>query len=182
MTVLDGATRASETAPGLEIRLVRPQEFEAAGRLAERAYSHDYAISEAYRASLLDVGPRAAEHQVWVAVDSESGSLLGTVATARPGATISHLAGAGEMDFRLLGVDPAARGRGVGEALTRHVIALAAERGLRRVVMNSGPQMLAAHRLYERLGFRRLPARETVVVESGVRLYAFGLDLPASRA
>ena len=47
--------------------------------------------------------------------------------------------------------------------------------------MNSGPVMLAAHRLYARLGFRRLPERDIVITENGrpLTLFTFGLDLDA---
>jgi hypothetical protein len=43
--------------------------------------------------------------------------------------------------------------------------------------MNSGPQMIGAHRLYQQLGFTRLPERKTRLVD-GHLLFAFGLDLP----
>ncbi|GAA4845665.1 hypothetical protein GCM10023221_25040 [Luteimicrobium xylanilyticum] len=156
------------------VRLVEPAEHEAVGDLLERAYTADYAIGDEYRASLHAVAERAAEHQVWVA--ARGNELLGSVATPRLGRTISPLAQPGELDFRLLGVDPSARGQGVGRLLTRHVVGLARERGLVRVVMNSGPRMLPAHALYASLGFRRLHERETRVVEGGT-LLAFGLDV-----
>lgn len=55
-------------------------------------------------------------------------------------------------------VDSAARGRGVGEALTREALRVAAERGVRNVDLTSRPARAAANRLYERTGFVR---RET---------------------
>jgi ribosomal protein S18 acetylase RimI-like enzyme len=62
-------------------------------------------------------------------------------------------------------VDAAARGRGIGEALTRHAIELARASGARRVHLTSHPRREAANRLYRRLGFE---PRETNV-------YALGL-------
>lgn len=50
-------------------------------------------------------------------------------------------------------VDESARGRGVGEALTREAIRLAREAGARRVELTSHPSREAANRLYQRLGF-----------------------------
>jgi ribosomal protein S18 acetylase RimI-like enzyme len=164
------------------IRLVRDDEIDAVAALSLRAYQHAYELSPAYRESVLDVASRAREHQVWVAVDRASGTVLGTLATPRRHGTISPLAEAGELDFRLLAVDPPARGRGVGEVLTRHVVDLARLRGLDRVVMNSGEQMVGAHRLYERLGFARLTEREHDLVDGGrrIRLFAFTIDVPAA--
>ncbi len=57
-------------------------------------------------------------------------------------------------------VDGSARGKGVGEALNRFAIDVAAERGARSVDLTSRPSREAANRLYQRLGF---VARETNV-------------------
>jgi ribosomal protein S18 acetylase RimI-like enzyme len=160
---------------GLRVRLVAPHEYARVAQLSVDAYGHDYDLPDDYRASLADVATRAREHEVWVAEDLATGELLGTVVTPRPGGHISELGRDGELDFRLLAVDPAARRRGVGALLTEHVIALARQRNLTRVVMNSGPQMTGAHALYHRLGFVRLTERETRVVHGGT-LLAFGYD------
>lgn len=164
------------TRTGVLVRRVAPHEHDEVARLSVAAYAHDDDLSDTYRASLADVAARAAEHEVWVAQDRATGALLGTVATPRAGRHISPLGQEGELDFRLLAVSPDARGRGIGTQLTRFVVDLARARGLRRVVMNSGPRMTAAHRLYEGLGFVRLPERETRVVDGGT-LLAFGLDV-----
>lgn len=52
-------------------------------------------------------------------------------------------------------VDEAARGKGVGEALTRRALDLAAEVGVTTVDLTSRPSREAANRLYQRLGFER---------------------------
>jgi ribosomal protein S18 acetylase RimI-like enzyme len=57
-------------------------------------------------------------------------------------------------------VDQSARGRGVGEALSRRALELAAQAGARTVELTSRPSREAANRLYRRLGFE---ARETNV-------------------
>lgn len=63
-------------------------------------------------------------------------------------------------------VDEAVRGNGVGEALSRHAIAVAAARGARTVDLTSRPSREAANRLYKRVGFA---PRETNV-------YRYSLD------
>lgn len=92
------------------------------------------------------------------------------------GTPYARVARDGEAEVRLLAVAPAARGRGIGTHLTMQAVSLARSRGRRRVALNSGPDMVAAHRRYEHLGFERLPARETRLAD-GRPLYAFGLDL-----
>lgn len=50
-------------------------------------------------------------------------------------------------------VDEAARGQGIGEALTREALSLAQAAGARTVDLTSRPSRAAAGRLYERVGF-----------------------------
>jgi len=50
-------------------------------------------------------------------------------------------------------VDSSARGNGVGAALTTHALSLARAAGARTVDLTSRPSRMAAHRLYEGLGF-----------------------------
>jgi ribosomal protein S18 acetylase RimI-like enzyme len=50
-------------------------------------------------------------------------------------------------------VDEAARGQGVGAALTLEAVRLARSGGARTVDLTSRPDRVAANRLYERLGF-----------------------------
>jgi ribosomal protein S18 acetylase RimI-like enzyme len=57
-------------------------------------------------------------------------------------------------------VDASARGRGVGEALTREALSLAAAAGVDSVSLTSRPEREAANRLYRRVGFDQ---RETNV-------------------
>ena len=167
-------TQVAAPSAALRFRLVEPVEHDAVGALLLAAYD-EYGMGEDYRAHLRGVAALAAEHEVWVAVD-DGGTIVGTIVTPRAGSTLTPLARPGELDFRYLAVAPGARGLGIGSALTRHVLGLARRRGATRVVMNSGPQMLGAHALYLRLGFVRLPERETVVVSDG-RLLAFGYAL-----
>lgn len=164
---------------GTVIRLIRPSEFEAVGQLTVDAYSSHYDLPPSYLAELADVATRARDHEVWVLEDRTAGRIVATVATPRPGSFISDLGQPGELDFRLLAVAPDAAGHGYGAQLTRHVIGLAVERGLTRVVMNSGDMMLPAHALYTKLGFSRIPERDLVIGVDGheVVIYTFGYDV-----
>ncbi len=56
--------------------------------------------------------------------------------------------------------DEAARGQGVGEAMNRFALEMAAQAGARTVDLTSRPSREAANRLYQRLGFKQ---RETNV-------------------
>jgi len=56
-------------------------------------------------------------------------------------------------------VDESARGRGVGEALTREALRIAGQAGARTVDLTTRPSREAAGRLYERVGFARRDSR-----------------------
>lgn len=170
---------------GIDIRLIRPDEYDRAAEVTSRAYEHAYGeLAPSYLASLRDVAGRMQHGDVWVAIGAD-GDMLGTVWVARPNRPLSDLALPGETDFRQLAVAPEAAGRGIGAALTRHVVDLARARGSHRVVMNSSAEMTGAHALYERLGFTRMPEREHPwEVEPGriLELLAFGYDLAPTPA
>ena len=142
------------------VRLMHPGEADDVSELTEAAYAVDFELSDAYRADIAAVAERARDHQVWVATDAASGMLLGTASTPRAGNAISPLARDGELDFRFLGVAAGARRRGIGALLVEHVLLLARLRAIPRVVLNTGPDMVAAQRLYEGMRFQRLHERE----------------------
>ncbi len=50
-------------------------------------------------------------------------------------------------------VDEAARGKGVGELLSRHALDIAKSRGAKTVDLTSRPSRVAANKLYQKLGF-----------------------------
>jgi len=162
----------------LIIRPARPDELPEVGRLTVSAYqaSGIAAGNGPYAQKLADAEVRSREAELLVAVDADS-SVLGTVTIAPPGSPWVQVAGPGELEFRMLAVSPAARGRGVGEALTRAVLDRAGELGLRSVVMSSSSEMLTAHRLYERLGFHRTPDLDWQPSPQ-TRLLTYRLDLP----
>ncbi len=57
--------------------------------------------------------------------------------------------------FRLLGVDPAFRGKGVGKLLTMECIRRAKEKQNLQVIIHTTKAMQTAWEMYERIGFRR---------------------------
>jgi ribosomal protein S18 acetylase RimI-like enzyme len=66
-------------------------------------------------------------------------------------------------------VDEAARGQGVGAALTREAIRLARAAGARTIDLTTRPSRDAANRLYERLGFRLRDTRVYRLADEGTR-------------
>jgi ribosomal protein S18 acetylase RimI-like enzyme len=158
----------------MDVRDALESEHAALGELCVRAYAPLGGLSDGYAASLRDVAGRAESARVLVAVDDERP--LGCATLILEGGPWRELAGADEGEFRMLAVDPEAQGRGAGEALVRACIGEARAAGRARMVLSSAPDMTAAHRLYERLGFSRAPARDWSPV-AGVQLAAYVLEL-----
>lgn len=128
-----------------------------------------------YADSLRDVDTRAKHADVLVAVDDD-GTILGSVTNVPDGGEYGEIARDDEAEFRMLAVAPEAQGRGAGTALVRACVDDARRRGKSAIVLSTGPWMTIAHRMYERLGFVRDPARDWTPVP-GIVLLAYRLDL-----
>lgn len=151
------------------------------GQLTVWAYRHDGHVGTdggGYAATLADTESRHRMAEVLVAVDG-AGEVLGTVTVVPPGTPFAEISRPDELEFRMLAVAPPARRRGVGELLVRAVLDRARDRGVCRVVLCSSVGMASAHRLYERLGFLRLPERDWRPVAT-VHLVAYARDLDIS--
>ena len=158
------------------IREARPAEFHEIGELVVDAYRSVGESGEGYFEELRDVAGRAAVVPVLVAVDAESGRLLGTV-TYVPGPGPYHEGEFGDAaSFRMLAVAAEARSRGVGRALVETCLERARADGRIAIGIYTRPLMTVAHGLYERLGFRRAAGLDWEF-EPGDRLLAYRIDL-----
>ncbi|WP_371499021.1 GNAT family N-acetyltransferase [Kitasatospora sp. NBC_00374] len=146
----------------LVIRRAREEELDAAGELTVEVYvkeGHSRPDSP-YAGLLADARRRAEEAELLVAVDPADGAVLGCVTFAAGGNAWADIAEPHEGEIRMLAVARAARGRGAGTALVRAAMERSRELGLAGMAFSTRPHMTAAHRVYERLGFLRTPARD----------------------
>ena len=103
----------------------------------------------------------------------EPGAILGTASLLRADSALVRQSRDGEVELRLLAVLPEARRRGIGEALMREALGRAHAWGAPALVLDTGPQNERSQRLYHRLGFERLPERETIPASRGGYLAVF---------
>jgi ribosomal protein S18 acetylase RimI-like enzyme len=143
------------------VRPVLPGEAAAAGQVVVTAFEavpggH---MSGGYAAELADVEGRLGVSEVLVAVDD--GVVVGCV-TFVPDwrSPLAEHAFEGECQIRMMAVDPASQGRGIGQRLMDAVQERAVALRRRAMFLHSTPQMTAAHRLYQRNGFLRVPERD----------------------
>jgi GNAT superfamily N-acetyltransferase len=165
----------------LEIREARTAaEVEAAGRVTVAANAEfapadpDGPFSAAwarYLAEMADAAARAAQGTLLVAV--EDGQVVGTATLyLGPGSMQWR---PGDAMFRLLAVDPAARGRGIGRALFQACLDRARAAGKRRMALHTTEWMATARAMYERAGFKREPEGDLEL--PGVTIIAYAADL-----
>jgi ribosomal protein S18 acetylase RimI-like enzyme len=162
----------------IEIREVRPGEHEALARLTVAAYLEVPGVAgdSEYLEELADVVGRAAQVPVLVAVDTATKAVLGGVTYVPGPGPFAETEQADEAGFRMLAVDPAAQGRGVGRALVEACVARARAAGRRRLVLLTLPTMTSAHALYRSMGFVRDEANDWEF-EPGRWLLGFAMDL-----
>jgi len=77
--------------------------------------------------------------------------------------------------IRLLAVHPTARGRGIATALIRESARIAAIHGAGNLFLHTSDIMADAVRLYEKLGFERVPEHEQYKGDILVKCYKLGL-------
>ena len=162
-------------APSLSVERAVPEDFPRIAELTVGTYVDGGLASEGYAPELADVAGRADRSELLVVRDAD-GRLVGSVALVLDGDFAEVTETEDEAGFRMLVVDPAAQGRGVGELLVSTCLDRARAAGRTRMVISTDPRMTAAQRLYERLGFGRLPERDWAPVP-GVDLLVYARDL-----
>jgi ribosomal protein S18 acetylase RimI-like enzyme len=162
-------------APSLTVEQARPEDFARIAQLTVDVYVGGGLATPAYAPELADVAGRAERAELLVVRDP-SGRVVGSVALVLTGDFGNVITSDAEAAFRMLVVDPSAQGEGVGELLVTTCLDRARRAGKRRMVISTDPLMTTAHRLYERLGFTRLPERDWRP-EPGVDLLVYSREL-----
>lgn len=109
-------------------------------------------------------------------VAERDGVAIGAVVLFAPGTPKRAVATADEAELSRLVVAAPARRLGIGRTLVSNCEAIARAEGWNAIALWSRPYQEAAHRLYESLGYARLPERDSVD-ESGHGRLVFRLDL-----
>jgi GNAT superfamily N-acetyltransferase len=167
------------------VRNARPSEFHEIGRLLAQVYSQLDGFPKEheqpnYYKMLYNIGEftKKPETELFVATDigdKIAGAVVyfgdmqyygsGGVATQEKNAS----------GFRLLGVDPLARGKGVGKLLVNQCVRKAVDRQHRQVIIHSTKAMQTAWKMYDSLGFKR--SEELDFMQGNLQVFGFRLVL-----
>lgn len=160
----------------VRIRPLHPADAARVGELTLAGYDRYGRIDGPYRDHLADPLQRIDRCSALLVAELD-GEVVGTVTFVLPGdgEWEGRAAPEGDASFRILAVDPAAEGHGVGRALVTACIDLARQHGCRRLVIVTMAWMDRAQRMYAGLGFARRPDLD-VRFPSGVG-YVLTLDL-----
>jgi ribosomal protein S18 acetylase RimI-like enzyme len=163
----------------VDIRPVRPDEYEEAGRVTELSYREFVPPGdegwEGYLGRLRDVRGRAGHTLVLVALDGER--IVGTATLEleqRIEPDDDPPLRPGQAEIRMVGVLPGARGRGIGRLLMDACLREAGAAGKTVATLHTTKRMKAAQRMYESMGFERGPDR---VFENGFVLLSYSISL-----
>ncbi|AXJ10229.1 GNAT family N-acetyltransferase [Arthrobacter sp. PM3] len=162
----------------LDFRPAGPADYREVRRITRDAYlrAGHFTAGHPYMSVLDNVEHRAEHAQVWVA--EASGTVVAAVTLTFPGQAYSEIARDNELEFRMLAVDPAVQGGGIGRTVVRRVIDHAQSLpDIGGISITSATFMERAHGLYESLGFRRVPDRDWYVPGEDVLLWVFRLEL-----
>ncbi|NMR30329.1 GNAT family N-acetyltransferase [Crystallibacter degradans] len=156
----------------ITIRPATEADYDDVARITREAYVHGGHIAEGdgYLDMLGDVAHRARHAIVWVA--ELDGKVAGSVALTLEGQEYSDIARAGELEFRMLAVDPAIQRAGIGRAMVEAIVDYARTvEGVHSVSLTSIENMTNAHRLYESLGFERIRERDWKHEDTGLFVF-----------
>jgi ribosomal protein S18 acetylase RimI-like enzyme len=111
-------------------------------------------------------------------VAEREGRLLGSVMLYPPAVDAygGEVAKASWPELRLLAVDPAIRGQGIGQALVDECVRRARASGASELGLHTSESLRAAIRMYERMGFERVPEFD-FQPEGAELVTAYRLDL-----
>ncbi|HUF59387.1 MAG TPA: GNAT family N-acetyltransferase [Actinomycetota bacterium] len=152
----------------MEVREAIADEHAAAGHVTAEAYREFVRPGdddwERYLLRIADVASRADQTTILVAIDD--GRVVGSLTLEIDGRVRDDEDDEDdeqrplepeEAHIRMLGVDPAARTRGIARALMAESEARARAAGKTFMTLNTTHRMKAAQAMYERLGYERTP-------------------------
>jgi predicted N-acetyltransferase YhbS len=157
------AARPSNERPPLTVRAAEPAERDAVLAVMEAANAEHRSLMQPevydhYLRNLRDLV--TADRGVQITIAGLGLRLVGAVAFIADAGMSGDDRHRRWATLRALAVDPAVRGAGIGQRLVGWCIGQARQHDAPAIYLHSAIFQATAHRLYERLGFKRMPERD----------------------
>ncbi|MEW7291173.1 GNAT family N-acetyltransferase [Aquimarina sp. 2304DJ70-9] len=165
------------------VRDALPEEFLEVGELMVKVYSQLKGFPSkdeqpSYYEMLADVGSLTKKPLTRLLVAlSEDGKIAGAVVYF---GDMKHYGSGGTATkernasgFRLLAVDPVARGKGIGRILTEACLQIAKDEKQNQMIIHSTKAMQVAWKMYENMGFKR--SKDLDFVQGALLVFGFRL-------
>ncbi|MCU1572957.1 MAG: family N-acetyltransferase [Micrococcaceae bacterium] len=159
----------------ITVRSAVPADYADIARITAASYlgaGHFEDPDHPYMQQIALVAERAAAAPVWVA--ERDGRVVGSVTLAVHGDPFADIARAGELEFRMLVVDPEVQRGGIGRALVAAILDHARKtEGISAVALTTGESWHGARALYDSTGFSRVPERDWFVPNTTIKLLVY---------
>jgi len=163
----------------LLIEQAPPGDYERVGELTAQSYfaaGHFETPEHDYLQFVRKVQERAEQSEIYVA--RRQGEIIGSMTLIQVGSDYADIALPGELEIRMLSVDPAAQRAGVGRALVNASIERARRLpGIHSVSLTTGATWHSARSLYESMDFAHAPQRDWTIPGTGIKLVVYTLEL-----
>lgn len=161
----------------ITVRQADPSELGDIRRITVEAYSDAGYIDDEYAYNHILAGIEEGYAGASLLVAELDGRIVGSVFLTRPGGDFSDVAHDGELELRMLAVEPEKQHRGVGHSLVEAAIDRArTDPDLSGVVLTIGPNMDRQRKLYEFMNFVRIPERDYLLSDT-FTLHVYKLQL-----
>jgi DNA-binding MarR family transcriptional regulator/GNAT superfamily N-acetyltransferase len=140
-------------------------------------YAEEYGYDERFEALVAEIVARFIKkldrkrERCWIA--ERDGQIVGTIFVVAKSKTTAKL--------RLLLVEPSARGLGLGSRLVAEVVRFSRDAGYKRIELWTQSELVAARRLYEAAGFKRVGAERHRMFGKPTTAEFWRLDLGPAR-
>ena len=163
----------------LSIELATPADYQRVGELTAESYfaaGHFSSPQDEYLNFVRKVAERATQTEVYVV--RRAGEIVGSMTLIRAGSDYADIALPGELEIRMLSVDPAAQRGGIGRAMVSATIERARSLpGINAVSLTTGSTWHSARALYESMDFVHDPQRDWVVPGTDISLVVYARKL-----
>ncbi|EMQ99332.1 GNAT family N-acetyltransferase [Paeniglutamicibacter gangotriensis] len=159
----------------LVIRPATEADYPHIARITLDSYLHAGHFDDPDHEYLQFVAQVAARHAAAeILVAERDGKVIGSVTLVRHGSEYADIALPGELEFRMLVVDPEVQRSGAGRALLNAVIARAREIDeVHTISLTTGGHWIAARALYEADGFTHASERDWYVPNTEIVLVVY---------